>query len=284
MSITKKTTGFYWRFLFLLLAALPVAGGLMYGLANSFGLTGVLATGFTLEHWRQILGSGALLHSLAYSIYIALVAISIATALALFLSLYFKKSLDQGALSYLLFLPLTIPAMIMGFLVFELLTKSGLLSRIAYQAGWIVDLQDFPNLVHDSLGFGIILAHVGMAVPFLTLLFHVIYQEQDLHKLKAVSENLGAGKSYFLQHVALPILLKTAAPNLLLYFIFILGSYEIPLLIGSQQHQMVAVLAVQKFQRFNLLDIPQGYAISVAFTGLVLLLLLLFFKNVRRHV
>ncbi|QMU29938.1 ABC transporter permease subunit [Adhaeribacter radiodurans] len=284
MSRTKKTTGLYWRFLFLLLAVLPVAGGLVYGLANSFGLTGVLSTGFTLEHWHQVLSSSALLDSLAYSIYIALVASSLATVLALFLALYFKKSLHRGALSYLLFLPLTIPAMIMGFLIFELLTKSGLLSRIVYQAGWLIDLQNFPSLVHDSWGFGIILAHVCMEVPFLTLLFHAIYQEQELHLLKAVSENLGAEKFYFLRHVAFPILLKTAAPNLMLYFIFILGSYEIPLLIGSQQHQMVAVLAVQKFQRFNLLDIPQGYAISVAFTGLVLLLLLLFFKNVSRHV
>jgi putative spermidine/putrescine transport system permease protein len=282
-SKIKKGAGVYLRIVFLLLAVLPVAGGLLYGLASSFGLIGALATGFTLAHWQQVLGSGALLHALAYSMYIALAAIALATGSALFLTLYFKKSLSYSALRYLLYLPLTIPAMVTGFLVFQLLTKSGLVSRIAFHLGWISDLQEFPGLVHDTPGFGIILAHVLMAVPFLTLLFHAIYQEQGLDQLKEVSENLGAGKSYFLRHIAIPVLLKTAAPNLLLYFIFILGSYEVPLLIGSQQHQMVSVLAVQKFQRFNLFDIPQGYAISVAFTLFVLALLSLTFKSLQRH-
>ncbi|AKD05152.1 ABC transporter permease subunit [Pontibacter korlensis] len=282
-SKTRAGAGIYLRILFLLLAVLPVAGGLLYGLAYSFGLTGALSTGFSLEHWQQVLESGPFLHSLAYSLYIALVAITIATAVALFLTLYFKRSLRSGSLSYLLYLPLTIPAMVMGFLVFQLLTKSGLLSRVAYSFGVITELQEFPNLVHDTFGFGIILAHVLMAVPFLTLLLHAIYQEQNLDQLQEASANLGADKSYFVRHIAVPTLLKTAAPNLLLYFIFILGSYEIPLLIGSQQHQMVSVLAVQKFQRFNLFDIPQGYAISVAFTLFVLLTLAISLKKLQRH-
>ncbi|TPE46357.1 ABC transporter permease subunit [Pontibacter mangrovi] len=280
---TKAGAGVYLRAVFLLLAVLPVAGGLLYGLAYSFGVTGALATGFTLQHWQEVLSSGALLHALAYSLYIAITAITTATAAALVLTLYFQKSLRSGSLSYFLYLPLTIPAMVMGFLVFQLLTKSGLVSRVVYGLGWISELQDFPSLVHDSLGFGIILAHVLMAVPFLTLLFLAIYREQNLEQLQEVSTNLGGSKSYFIRHIAIPTILKTAAPNLLLYFIFILGSYEIPLLIGSQQHRMVSVLAVQKFQRFNLLDIPQGYAISVAFTLFVLLLLSISFKKLQRH-
>ncbi|MCX2740319.1 ABC transporter permease subunit [Pontibacter anaerobius] len=273
----------YLRSVFLLLAVLPVVGGLLYGLAYSLGLAGALSSGFTLQHWQDVLASGAFLHALAYSVYIALSAILVATSAALFLTLYFKKSLRQGAMSYLLYLPLTIPALVMGFLVFQLLTKSGLASRVVFGLGWIADLQDFPSLVHDSWGFGIILAHVLMAVPFLTLLFHAIYREQNLDQLQQVSENLGAGQSHFVRRIAIPTILTTAAPNLLLYFIFVLGSYEVPLLIGSQQHQMVSVLAVQKFHRFNLLDIPQGYAISVAFTLFVLLLLSISLKKLQRH-
>lgn len=273
----------YLRLLFLLLAAAPVAGGLLYGLAYSFGLTGALSSGFTLQHWQQVLASGVLLQSLAYSLFIAFSATTLATAFALSLSLYFRKSMRSGALSYLLYLPLTIPAVVMGFLIFQLFTKSGLVSRVAYGLSWISDLQQFPDLVHDSFGFGIILAHTLMAVPFLTLLFHAIYREQNLGQLQQLSENLGAGNVHFVRHIAVPTLLKTAAPNLLLYFIFIFGAYEVPLLIGSQQHPMVSVLAVQKFQRFNLLDIPQGYVISVAFTLFVLLLLTISIKKLQRH-
>jgi putative spermidine/putrescine transport system permease protein len=40
----------------------------------------------------------------------------------------------------------------------------------------------------------------------------------------------------------------------------------------------VSVLAVRKLQRFNLLDIPQGYAIAVLYTIFVFILLVFLFK------
>jgi putative spermidine/putrescine transport system permease protein len=74
------------------------------------------------------------------------------------------------------------------------------------------------------------------------------------------------------------MLLQRALPNILLYFIFIFGAFEVPLLLGRSDPETVSVLAVRKLQRFNLLDLPQGYAIAVLYTLFVFTLLVLLFK------
>jgi putative spermidine/putrescine transport system permease protein len=79
------------------------------------------------------------------------------------------------------------------------------------------------------------------------------------------------------------MLLKRALPNILLYFIFVFGAFEVPLLLGRTNPETVSVLAVRKLQRFNLLDIPQGYAIAVLYTGFVFVLLMFFFKLKNRQ-
>jgi len=58
-----------------------------------------------------------------------------------------------------------------------------------------------------------------------------------------------------------------------LYFMFVMGSYEIPLLVGSQSVQMVSIRTIQRLQRYNLGDIPEAYAISVAYTLMIVILL-----------
>src|SRR5262249_39037592 len=62
------------------------------------------------------------------------------------------------------------------------------------------------------------------------------------------------------------ILLSRAAANVLLLFVVVLGSYEIPLLLGRQSPQMLSVLTFRKYQRFDLLDKPQAFACSILYT------------------
>ncbi|MEH0157261.1 ABC transporter permease [Limibacter armeniacum] len=255
---------------FLVLAVLPVAIGLGFALLYSLGIIGVLSEGFTLSYWEEVLLGGTFLKSLAYSFYIGIVTITVSLSVAFWLVLYFKESLTRGVTGYLMFLPLSIPAVVTGFFIFQLLTKSGMLSRVFHYLGWIDTLEQFPELVQDDWGVGIILAHSLMAIPFFTLLLNSIYHDQHLDQLKEVAQTLGGNQQTFLIKIGVPLMLRTASPNILLYLLFVVGAYEVPLLVGSQRIQMVSVLAVRKFQRFNLHDIPEGYAISVAFTVLLL--------------
>ncbi|MDV7401908.1 ABC transporter permease subunit, partial [Arthrospira platensis SPKY1] len=112
---------------------------------------------------------------------------------------------------------------------------------------------------------GIIVAQAWMALPFFMLLFANLFRSSELAALGEVARSLGAGSRQVAHRVYAPVLLRKAAPTLTLYFIFVLGAYDIPLLLGAQSPQMVSMLAIRKLQRFNLMEVPQAYAISAFF-------------------
>ncbi len=260
--------------LFLLTAAVPLALALGYALLYSLGVTGVLNEGITFENWHKTLTNNNLWHSIGYSIYIAFITMIISTGLALWAVIRQGNVFRSGYVAFLIYLPLTLPATVMGFYSFQLLAKSGLLSRLAFQAGLLHDLADFPILVNDSWGVGIIFTHICMATPFLIILFTNLYHNENLKDFIALAQTLGAKASQVTWRIIIPVLLQKSFATLVLYFVFVMSSYEIPLLLGSQSRQMISVFTIEKLQRFNLQDIPQAYAISVLY-GLLLIVLII---------
>ncbi len=260
--------------LFLLTAAVPLALALGYALLYSLGVIGVLNEGITLANWYKILTNNNLWWSIGYSIYIAFITMIIATGLALWAVVRQGNVFRSGYVAFLIYLPLTLPATVMGFYSFQLLAKSGLLSRLAFQAGLLHDLADFPILVNDSWGVGLIFTHICMATPFFIILFTNLYHNENLKDFIALAQTLGAKESQVTWRIIIPVLLQKSFATLVLYFVFIMSSYEIPLLLGSQSRQMISVFTIEKLQRFNLQDIPQAYAISVLY-GLLLIVLII---------
>lgn len=259
--------------IFLMLAVLPLLAGWAYAGAYSLGLTGLLSQGFTLEHWRVVWSDPAFWQSLGFSIWVAAASTSIATLLALAAAIAWQRDFRKGWLSYAVYLPLTAPAIVVGFFTFQLLSKGGFFSRLSYNLGLTDSLTAFPDWVNDSLGVGIIAAHVWMATPFFVLLFVNFFQTEQLSPLGQVARTLGAGRAQVVWRVFVPVLLHKASPTLLLYALFVAGAYDIPLLLGSQSPQMVSVLAIRKLQRFDLGDVPQAYAISFFLVAVAVFLL-----------
>lgn len=271
------------RTLFVLFAGIPILSGVLYALLYSLGLTGVLADGFTLEHWREVLGNPAFWHTLAYSLYIAMISIAVSLGLALWLVLRFPNRFQRGNLAFFIYWPLSIPAIVMAFFVFQLMGKGGWLSRLAYQTGLIRSLDQFPDWVNDPWGIGIMTAHIFMATPFLTIYLGNIYTHERVADYLNLANTLGATDRQAMLRVGVPILLRRSLATLFLYVMFVMGSYEIPLLLGSQSSQMVSVRTIQRLQRFNLGDIPEAYVISVAYTVLIGILLAVFLTIHRRQ-
>lgn len=256
--------------LFALLTVAPLAAGILYALAYSLGLTGLLNTGFTLAHWRAVLGAGVFWQALWFSAAQAVGAISLALALALVVVLWRPGAFRTGLLSFAIYLPLTMPAIVVAFLAFQGLSKSGLLSRMAYALGFIGGLEQFPDMINDPAGIGILLAHAGMATPFFILLLTQLYEQERVAAYTSLAATLGATRRQRILKVQTPLLLRRAFPTVVLYALFVMSAYEIPLLLGSQSRPMVTVLAVEKLQRYNLADIPQAYTISVLYSVVVI--------------
>lgn len=260
--------------LYLLLTALPLLAGIVYALLTSVGLTGALSQGFTLSHWQWALESTEVWKSITFSMYIATMALAIAMCFAFFLVIYLRPQLEKGWLSRAIYMPLAIPAAVAAFFSFQMLSASGLLARFFYQLGWINSIHQFPELINDAWGIGIILTHALMAFPFLTLVLLNLYESKGILALSELASTLGARSVDIRVKVVSPILFKGIMPTLGLFFLFILGAYEIPLLLGRQDPQMITLLTLRKLQRFDLSVIPQAYVVVLIYIALVLMVML----------
>ena len=258
---------------FVVLALGPMLLGLGYASLYSLGLIGRLSEGLSFEHWEAVLGSWDFYESLVFSLLMAVASIGISTLLALGLVSWLGDRMHQGVWALAGYLPLAFPAVVVAYLGFQWLSAGGLFSRLAYQLGMVEGTADFPELINDSLGLGILAAHVCMATPFLWVYFAALYRQEGVSALVRVSQTLGLGGWGQVWRVIAPVLLWRGRSTLILYGMFVVGSYEIPLLLGSQGRPMLSVLVVRKLSRFSLADIPQGYVMLVCYGCLVMLFL-----------
>lgn len=273
---TKKIN----RFLFILLALIPVFLGLGYALLYSLGIIGFLNEAFSFKAWKTLLFDISFWKSLLFSLYVGVVSIGLALLFSLTIAISWRKQLQKGALATLIYLPLCFPATVMAFFCYQLLAKSGLLSRIGFSFEIIGSLSNFPEWINDAYGIGIIITMILLVTPFFIILFTQLFQSEKLDSYINLAATLGASKAQIMKRVVLPVLLKKAAVTISLFVLFVMGNYEVPLLLGRQNPQMISVAIVQKIQRFNLLDIPQGYAMGVFYVLLIIVFLLfLYFKN-----
>lgn len=259
----------------LLVAGLPLAG-LAYALLGSVGVVGPLAAGFTGRYWQALGQDAGLLGAALFSLWIAVVSLGISTGVALALVLGAQRTLRRWPFPGLLYVPLLMPALVMGFYLFQLLSGAGWLSRLSFRLGLTGSPEAFPELVQDAAGLGIILAHVLLGFPFLTLLFQAIYQESRLDDYRQLTQTLGASARQFRWRVAVPVLLRRAAPTLLLSGIATLGAYDLPLLLGRPYPQMLSVYIATRLQRFDLRELPNaylaGFLVAAGLLGLILVL------------
>jgi putative spermidine/putrescine transport system permease protein len=269
--------------LFLCIIVVPIMISAAYSLLYSLGLTGLLSQGWTLTYWQQVVTDGNIWISLLYSLAIALSAMGISLTAALYLSLRHKAALQQKTTAYLLFLPLGIPAVVAAFFTYQMLAPSGLLSRVSYAWGLSESAAQFPSLVNDSLAIGIVITHIILAIPYFTVLFNNIYLSENVADLEQVSNNLGSTRRQTLRVIVIPLLLKRAMASIVMFLIFVMGSYEIPLLLGVSDPRMLSPLIADKMFRFDLTDKPEAHAMLLIYLLSVIAINLFVLKRTRLY-
>ena len=256
--------------LFIFICLLPLVLSLGYSFLYSIGAVGLLSDGLTLQHWADLF-RGEFLNSMLYSLWIALASAGIALMLALTVLFTLHRHFQSPGMYRLLFLPLTIPPIVVAFVILQMYAGSGILSRVLNQTGVIDGIRQFPALVQDPYGIGILLAHVFIVFPFFLLVLLNLYQHEKLDEIERVASSLGADTATIRFKLQLPILMRGLFPLLILYIIFFMGAYEIPLLLGQSSPQMISVLILEKLQRFNLGDIPVAYSMAVWYAAICII-------------
>ncbi|WP_201716608.1 ABC transporter permease [Rossellomorea arthrocnemi] len=247
-------------------------------------LESVEGRGFiSFEHYRELFEEDRFIPSVLFSLTVT----GVSTILSLFIGLGIVKAftplLKETKHKLLVWIPMLVPHFVWAYLVYLLFNQSGFFSNAAGLLGWIDDRSQFPVLVQDGKGLGIMLTYVWKEVPFVTLMLLPVYATLS-KRYKEVASLLGAG-SYQTFRVAelpfiFPVLIETGA----ILFAFIFTAFEVPKLLGATSPQMLAILSYDWFYSGNWSERPLAFA-SLVMTGLgigVFMWLVLYITNKKR--
>jgi putative spermidine/putrescine transport system permease protein len=260
----------------LLVAGLLFGASVLYGLAQSLGHLSIIGeTRLGLGAYANVLGRGTAAGrefwvSLGFSLWLSGASTLLAAALSLLLAVALSGRAGRAGGGDLLALNanLALPHLVWAIALLLLLAQSGLLARAAAALGLITAPADFPVLVRDRYGLGIILHYVGKETPFLTLIVLAVLRTQG-QAYDAVAATLGAGPWLRLRRVTLPLALPGLAAGSLLVFAFTFGAYEVPALLGVPYPRALAVLALDYFANPDLGRRAEGMAISLIMSAVV---------------
>ncbi len=273
------------KYLFICLCLAPLLFGVIYSLGYSLGLAGLLSDGFTWDYWIGLINSGNLMRSTIYTIGLGACSLIIAVMAALVVSwksgrygVDHRSSISKSKAEVLILLPLLFAPVTAAFCWYQILSPGGFIARASFHLGLIHETSEFPRLVNDDLGIGIVICHVFLILPVFSYLFTATAHKHRLHRLYLQSNTLGASSWYFFKKVYTPMLLQKNMRVLWLYLIFLLGTYEVPLLLGGSRSQTFSVFIADKLTRFNLGDIPSGYCMAIWYTVLITVMTALYLR------
>ena len=223
---------------------------------------------FTGEYYADVLRDETFLQALGVSLRIALLSAVFAAALGVLLSAALVRCRKtDGAMLYLVRMPILVPHAVVAVFAINLLSQAGLLARLAAALGLIAEQSEFPQLLFTPGYGGAIAAYLWKEIPFVAY-FVLALMSSVSETLGEAAENLGASplRSFF--SVTLPLTMPAVLKAFLIIFIFAFGGYELPLLLGSTLPKALPVQAYLAYMSPNLLDRPYAMAMN----GVILLL------------
>lgn len=165
--------------------------------------------------------------------------------------------------------PLVLPHLVVGYMILMLLTPSGLLARLLHALGLLASADQFPALVGDRFGWGMIIAYLFKEAPFTAVLVYPLLGPAT-RRWQEAAATLGAAPVQVLRHVVWPLIWPGVLTAGLIVFAFSLGAFEIPYVVGRTYPRMLPVLADQKYVSIDLADRPVAMAIALLLTLITL--------------
>lgn len=241
-----------------------VLAGLM--LMGNISLTGLEGAGnVSLVHYRAVMTRSTFWPDAAYSLYLAvaasflatvvgtITAYSIATSNARYLRRLGEWVMQTG---------LVLPYLYAVFLSFLLLGQTGLLSRLAMNAGFINNQSSFPVLIFDRAGIGMIWVYVFKGIPFVTLMTLTVMVRIN-RQYRGVAKSLGAGGFQQLLRIYLPLSRRVILWSCLVLYAYTLGSFEVPHFISAFQPRPLSANLYSLYLRPGISGFSEAMALGM---------------------
>ena len=247
------------------------------GVIPAFGLTEP-----TLDYYKEVLTRPDTLQSLKYSLYIAFISAVFATVIGTFLcAVLVWKNKTKGGIMRIVQVPIIVPHVVVALFVVNILSQNGILARVCAQLGLIADQQQFPMFVYDQNGIGVILAYLWKEIPF--IIYFVLALMANINgSLGEAAVNLGANRFQAFMKVTLPLCMNTILSGFLIVFVFALGAYELPYILGATKPKALPILAYIEYTKPDLLARPYAMAINGIIVVISLISAVVYYILIRR--
>lgn len=157
------------------------------------------------------------------------------------------------------------------------------MSRVFWRIGVVDAPSGFPELVNDTWAIGILIAGFFSQFPILSLYLLKTWASAGIDRYCRLASSLGSTRWQTRWRVAVPMLVRRGRSMFLLCFLWTLGLFEIPLLLGVQHPMMYSVLIQKRSGQFNLLQRPEAFVHATIYFAIVSCGLILFTMGRRRH-
>ncbi len=254
-------------------------GGLSYGTLVSLGWQPIIGrTEISLQAYQNIIFSeqyaAVFWQGLLLTLWVSFGSTILSAMLALATALLLRRSFfGKRFATFLYQLNLPVPHVVAAIGILFLFSQSGLISRTGAQLGVFSGPSDFPVVVKDKFGIGIILSFVWKEVPFVGVIVLAVLQSLGVD-YEDLARSLGANRWQRFRYVILPLVMPGLLSGSILVFAFSFGSYEVPAILGVRFPRTLSVTAVRFFRNPDLNSRTEGMAISIIISIIVFFLVL----------
>ena len=271
----KKRSSFILSFVPLIL--LMAVGYVVPVISNIVGSLQDKQGGFVgLENWATVLTSYYFVDSLLFTLKVAIISTALAMVIAVACALALRRTFIGKKLVVLMFqFNLTIPRMAAAMMLLLLLSQTGLISQVSHALGITQGTADFPYLIQDQAGLGLIIAFTWKFFPYIGMSVLGILQgaSQEYEDQAAV---LGVGRFRRFWHVTLPMIVPATSIASIIVFAAAFGDYEIPMVLGSPSHRVLSIFTYLKYSDPALMNRPESYVLMVSMIIVLMVVILLY--------
>jgi putative spermidine/putrescine transport system permease protein len=247
------------------------------GVIPAFGLTEP-----TLKYYKEVLTRADTLQSLGYSLYIAFISAFFSCVIGtLICMILIRVNKTKGKVVRIIQLPIIVPHIVVALFIVNIFSQNGILARICAMLGMISEQQQFPMLIYDARGVGVIFAYLWKETPF--IVYFVLALMANINgRLGEAAVNLGATTWQAFMKVTLPLCMNTILSGFLIIFVFALGAYELPMVLGATLPKALPIQAYIKYSSPDLRDRPYAMALNGIVVVISLIAAIVYYLLIRR--
>lgn len=252
--------------------AIPALYALAEGLGASAGI-GVIGThGPNLDAYQRVVHLPGFGRSLALTVWVATASTVLAIAAGSAISWLWAarpgraRRVDTGFVH----LTVSIPHVVWAAALAATLSQSGWVARLATATGLIHRPDQFPVLVGDRAGLGIIIHIATKEAAFVALATIPLASRRARRHVHAAA-TLGASRFQQYRLVFLPAIAPALLPAAVVVYAFGLGAYEPPAILGATAPRALSMIALDRFRDPDLTMRADAFAISTILAAITVL-------------